>query len=122
MPRPPPCACWLAGWLVMPQEHATNVDTVVLVTPEVSDDTRRLLSEAGWTVIEAQGPEDLLDSGAFVRLLAFSLTQYQRVLLLEHDTLVLVGGDGRVRVEGVVAGEEEACWDREGGGVGMQEY
>ena len=104
---------WLSGLTVLSKSLAgvgTTVGTLAcLVTPDVSETTRRALLGAGFTDIVALEPHELIykasPAGAraasrgfhtaklYNKLHLFNLTRWKRIVFLDADTLVLASLD-----------------------------
>lgn len=81
------------------RDTGTKADTVVLVTPDVSDGTKTLLKKDGWTVLPVEvtnNPNAGYQSRliyVYTKLLIFGLTEYDRIVFLDSDVLVLENVD-----------------------------
>ena len=91
----------------------------MLVTPEVSQDSRRKLKALSDAVTEVEAipnphsphVQGWVDSG-FTKLRIWTLTMYEKVVYLDADCLVMAPLD---EVRQGLTRARAACWDREGG-------
>jgi alpha-N-acetylglucosamine transferase len=83
--------------------HDSYVPLLVLVTPEVAENKRRMLTKEGATIIPVEPiAADWVTSGiesgnwksVLSKLQLWTLTDYDRILLLDSDTLLITSLDG----------------------------
>lgn len=80
------------------RETGTTKELIALCTDKVSNRTRRVLQEDGWIIksisniqspYEGQSRRGDYFSGIFSKLLIWNMTDYERIVYLDSDTLVL---------------------------------
>ena len=76
------------------QETGTRKDMVALCTEDVADTTKRVLQADGWTIkpiTSIHNPHSTTDAmgGIFSKLHVWNMTEYERIVYLDSDVLVL---------------------------------
>jgi alpha-N-acetylglucosamine transferase len=119
---------YLPGVLVLGRSleaTGTQADRVVMVTPDVTTDAREELAKRGWAVrLVDPVANPSLDKmlyprfeTVFTKLCAWQLSDYERVVLLDADTLVLQNVDDLFDRPGFAAAPDFFMPDRFNSGV-----
>ena len=80
------------------KESGTTKELIALCTEDVSDSDKRILEADGWTIKSVSTINNPYDgfssrgtyfSGAFTKLHAWNMTEYNRIVYLDADTIVI---------------------------------
>jgi len=108
------------------ERSGTQHEKVLLVTPDVPDAARRTLAEKGWSVREVEPIENPIPdkhqlfarfANTFTKLRAFSLADYDKLVLLDADTIVMQNIDDLFARPAIAAAPDFLLPDRFNSGV-----
>lgn len=108
------------------QAHGAQAARVVLVTPDVSDEARSRLVSADWQIRDIEPLENpnpktaqLFErfQGVYTKLRAWELTEFDKIVLMDADTITLQNIDDLFGRPGLAAGPDFFLPDRFNSGL-----